>query len=88
VTFADIKDPKTVIEVDPNNLQATLGPGVSWNEITLESTDAPITTGIRAKLPWIPAYHNRMLDGDTLQWGYKNTLTNKLGSFDFDQSGD
>jgi hypothetical protein len=88
VTFADIKDPKTVIEVNPDYLQTTLGPGVSWNEITLESTDEPITTDIKTKLPWIPAYHHRMLDGDTLQWGYKNTLTNKLGSFDFDQSGD
>src|SRR5262249_22234800 len=52
VTFADIDDPKTVIEVNPNNLQATLGPGVSWNEITLESTSESITTGIRTKLPW------------------------------------
>jgi hypothetical protein len=53
VTFADINDPKSVIEVDPSNLQTTLGPNVSWNEITLESTDEPVTTGIQLKLPWI-----------------------------------
>ena len=86
VTFADINDPKTVIEVDPNNLQATLGPGVSWNEITLESTDEPITTGIKAKLPWLPAYRDRMLNGDPLH--YAHTLANSLSTFDFDQSGD
>jgi hypothetical protein len=86
VTFADIDNPKTVIEVDRNNLQATLGSGVSWNEITLESTDEPITTGIRAKLPWIPAYRHRMLDGDS--WYHKHTLANTLSPFDFDQSGD
>jgi hypothetical protein len=56
VTLANVNDPKTVIEVDPNNLAATLGPGVSWNEITLESTDEPITTGITKNLPWIPYY--------------------------------
>jgi hypothetical protein len=88
VTFADINDPNSVIEVVPNDLQAALGPGVSWNEITLESTDEPITTGIKATLRWIPAYHNRMLDGDILQRGRKNTLANKFGTFDFDQSGD
>ena len=88
VTFADINDPKSVIVVDPNNLQATLGPDVSWNEITLESTDEPITTGIAARLPWIPAYQHLMLDGDTSHLGYKNTLANTLGAFDFDQLGD
>jgi hypothetical protein len=86
VTIADINDPKTVIEVNPNNLQATLGPGVSWNEITLESTDEPITTGIKAKLPWIPAYRHLMLDGNSLSHG--KTLANTLGAFDFDQFGD
>ena len=86
VTFADVNDPATVIEVDRNDLQATLGAGVSWNEITLECTDEPITTGIKMKLPWLPAYYSTMLDGA----GYrdKNTLANTLSTADFDQSGD
>lgn len=50
VTFTDVNDPNTVTEVDPNNLEATLGPGVSWNEITLEVTDEPITKGDRRKV--------------------------------------
>jgi hypothetical protein len=54
VTFADINNPKSVIEVDPSKLEATLGPGITWNEITLESTDEPITKGIEFKLPWLP----------------------------------
>jgi hypothetical protein len=86
VTFADINDPKTVIEVDPNNLQATLSADVSWNEITLESTDEPITTGIKAKLPWLPAYYGLTLDGD--RYHNKNTLANSLGTGAFDQAGD
>ncbi len=86
VTFTDINDPKTVIEVDPNNLQATLGPDVSWNEITLESTDEPITTGITVKLPWIPAYYSTALDGRSLH--DKNTLANTLSTDDFVSSLD
>jgi hypothetical protein len=62
VTFADINDPKSVVEVNPNDLQATLGKNVTWNEITLEMTDEPITTGIRAKLPWLSVYFAKNSD--------------------------
>jgi hypothetical protein len=84
VTFADINDPKSVIEVDPNDLQATLGPGTTWNEITLESTDELVTTGIKTKLPWLPAYYYGMLDG--ARYRDKNTLANTLGTADFHQA--
>jgi hypothetical protein len=86
VTFADVNDPKSAIEVNPNNLQATLGQNVTWNEITLEMTDEPITTGIKAKLPWLPAYFAKNLRLDGSDHGAKRELTNKLSSFDFDQT--
>lgn len=86
VTFTDVNDPKSVVEVNPNDLEATLGQKVSWNEITFESTDEPITTGIEAKLPWLPAYRDKMLDGD--RYHDKATLANTLSTVDFDQSGD
>jgi hypothetical protein len=85
VTFADVKDPNTVIEVDPNDLPATLGPNVGWHEITLESTEEPITAGIKAKLPWLVAYRDRMLDG--AHYHDKNTTANSLSTADF-ESGD
>jgi hypothetical protein len=53
VTFADVNDPYSAIAVDPDDLSATLGPGVSWRATTIEATDAPMTTGIEAKLPWV-----------------------------------
>jgi hypothetical protein len=81
VTFADINDPNSVIEVDPGNLQGTLGPNVAWHEITLESTDEPVTTGITMKLPWLPAYSNKALDG--APYHDKNTLANILSTADF-----
>jgi hypothetical protein len=50
VTFADVNDPKSVIEVDPSDLQATLGPRVKWRDISIESTDEPVTKGIEMKV--------------------------------------
>jgi hypothetical protein len=91
VTFADVNSPATVIEVDPNNLQATLGAGVSWNEIALEGTDEPVTKGIEQKLPWLPEYLEKNLRLDGSKYGIYGTnreLANILSSFDFDQSSD
>jgi hypothetical protein len=34
---------------------------VTWNEITLESTDESITKGIMAKLPWLREYFDKNL---------------------------
>lgn len=56
VTFADVNDPKSVMLVDPNNLSATLGPGISWRSMTLEATDEPLTKEIDDHLPWARAY--------------------------------
>lgn len=55
VTFADPSDPQSILPVDPHNLEATLGNGVSWASRTLELTDAMITEGIQKRLPWLNA---------------------------------
>ena len=86
VTFENVNDPKSVLSVNPNDLPATLGSAVGWNEITLESTDEPITTGIKNKLPWLPAYHSGMLDGE--RYSARKTLANTLSAADFQQPGD
>ncbi|MDR4483433.1 MAG: hypothetical protein R3B95_09435 [Nitrospirales bacterium] len=53
VTFTDINDPKTVQQVDSDNLAATFWPGVSLKRITLEITDEPVTEGkIESVLGW------------------------------------
>jgi hypothetical protein len=88
VTFADINDPKSVIEVDPNDLQATLGRGITRNEITLESTDEPVTKGIELKLTWLPAYFEKNLRLDGSKYGINRELANILSWPEFDQSGD
>ncbi len=66
VTFRDIKDPRTVEKVDPNNLEDTLGPGTAWRRITVEVVDRgrwpldvlglsgePVTSGIETRLLWL-----------------------------------
>ncbi len=57
VTFTDITDPKTVQEVDSENLAETFGPEVLLKRITLEITDEPVTKGkIEGVLGWYWAY--------------------------------
>jgi hypothetical protein len=53
VRFRDIKDPKTVQEVDPANLAASFGAGVRLKGITVEVTDENATTGIGKRLGWL-----------------------------------
>jgi hypothetical protein len=88
VTFADMRDPSSVIEVDRNDLQGSLGPNITWNEVAIESTDEPITRGIERDLPWIPTYfqNNRRLDRSSLTG--ERTIANRLSWWDFEQSRD
>jgi hypothetical protein len=88
VTFADVNNPATVVEVDRNDLQATLGAGVSWDEITLESTDEPVTTGIVKRLPWLRDYFRKHLRLDGSNLISNHAPANVLGWDDIDQSDD
>jgi hypothetical protein len=53
VTFGDLADPASVALVDPDDLAASLGPGVALRRITVQMTDDPVTTGIQQRLEWI-----------------------------------
>jgi hypothetical protein len=54
VTFEDVRDPKTVKKVDPDNLAAAFGPGYRLKSVTLEITDAPVTRGrVEKVLGWL-----------------------------------
>jgi hypothetical protein len=46
--------------VDPNNLSATLGQGVSWRSMTLQVTDEQLTKEIDEHLPWVREYQLNM----------------------------
>lgn len=62
VTFGDISDPTTVTRVDPDDLAASFGSGVSLKRITLEITDEPVTTGrVDRVLGWLRWPRDRFL---------------------------
>ena len=65
VTFTDINDPKSVQLVDPDDLAATFGAGVSLKRITLEITGDPVTEKIAILMPWFEDYRQNQyrLDG-------------------------
>ena len=53
VTFGDLDDPASVERVDPDDLAATFGEGVSLKRITVQVTDDPVTSGIERRLGWL-----------------------------------
>lgn len=66
VTFDDINNPETVREVDPDDLAATFGSGVSLSGLTLEITEDAITEGrLRSILKWLgPDPEPHLVPGD------------------------
>lgn len=53
VTFGDLGDPTSVLGVDPDDLAASFGEGVTLRRITVELTDAAVTSGISEQLEWL-----------------------------------
>lgn len=65
VTFADPADPTSVQRVDPANLAASFGPGVTLKRITVEVTNDPVTTGIEKRLGWLLDKNRKRFGPDT-----------------------
>ncbi len=58
-TFTNLNDSTTVKVLDPANLEATFGSGVSLKRITLEITDEPVTEGrVERVLSWFYEVEN------------------------------
>ena len=73
VTFADITDPATVTRVDPANLAASFGPGVSLTSVTLAVTEDPVTEGrVEGVLGWLVSSKGRIKKTDKI---YADELT-------------
>ena len=64
VTFTDVNDPKSVVEVSPDNLAASFGAGYALERITFQAVDGdtPLTTGIRQRLTWLGPHPETRLD--------------------------
>ena len=62
--FRDLSDPASFEVVDPANLAASFGPGFALKQIVLSVTDESPTSGIEARLGWLPDVY-REVDGRT-----------------------
>jgi hypothetical protein len=63
VRFRDIDDPNSVERVDPQDLAESFGSDAWLKRVSVEITDAPLTTGIRKKLRWLDALRGGYLNG-------------------------
>lgn len=82
VTFGDILEPNTVSAIDPDDLMATFGEGVTLLSIRLEVVGEPMTlTIIEPLLPWLENTFRGMLDGSRYSHiCAENRLANDLSS--------
>lgn len=86
MTFTDPGVPGSVMRVVPGDLQATLGPGVSWRRrsLAIVAPSEPITRGIEQRLPWLVG-KKTFLDGE--RYGSGKTIASRLDLGDFLRSG-
>jgi hypothetical protein len=84
VRFRDIRDPKTVELVDPNDLAKSFGTGVKLRRAVLIVVDEPVTVGIEKQLAWLQSYSNSQLDGS--RYHDATTVANSLNILDFKTS--
>lgn len=84
VTFANSADPTTIMRVDPEHPEVTLGPGVRFERVTLQITDENVTTGgVRKILPWLSTWRE-YLDGSDSGYavhGYQSWKFTSCGWF-------
>ncbi len=85
VTFKNISDPRSVIEVKPydRDFAEAFGPGVRLKSITLEITDEPVTEGVVERvLPWVWDATERYVPASIRQ-AKKGDPLNSVGGGDF-----
>jgi hypothetical protein len=62
VAFADVKDPRSVKVLAPDDFGSLFGQGVSLRSVTLEITKEEVTDGkIIALLPWLPGWKDLLI---------------------------
>lgn len=91
VRFRDIRDPKSVEQVDANNLAASFGPGVRLISITSQYTEDPVTTGIERRLGqsfwsnWGLIHNAEVSKGGVNENPYFDTMMGRISRDDFEK---
>lgn len=83
VTFGDVADPTSVYQVDPGELETVFGSGVSLRRITVELTEAEVSTGITQRLPWLYDIWPNRLNGERFQDLRKPEMAARLSANSF-----
>ena len=81
VTFGDLDDPTSVERVDPDDLAASFGEGVSLKRITVQMTDDSVATGIEGRLGWLSEFPEPSLKPDHALDDYSLAATLKHRAF-------
>jgi hypothetical protein len=68
VRFTDIKDPASVVKVDPAHLERDYGAGVRLKRVFVQITDDDVTTGIEKRFSWWTQFRNLHLDGSPARY--------------------
>jgi hypothetical protein len=66
VTFRDIRDPKSVEAIDPDNLATTFGQVYRLRRIIVELTNDPVSTGMEKRWPWFKSLYKPGISLDGL----------------------
>jgi hypothetical protein len=85
VRFGNLENPETIEQLSPNLLPQSFGTRATVQRITMQITDAPVTTVILSKLPWLSSLSTNLAGGGTLQT--YGSLPQRLGVSDFLLSG-
>lgn len=56
VWFRNVRDPKTVEKLDPDDLAKKFGHGFRLKKMMVQITDEPVTSAIRGRLVWLGRY--------------------------------
>jgi hypothetical protein len=82
VTFDDVNEPATIRKVDPADLVAVFGDGVSLKSATLEITEEPITHGkVEKLLNWLGPYPETPLIDGASPTDYSLAAITRQGDF-------
>lgn len=85
ITFEDPLDPLTAVELDPNDFEATFGPGFALVDVRLEIVRDDVTEGGLGPVgEWIFNREPRALDGDRyVRADAAHPIANSLSALDF-----
>lgn len=83
VRFRDLADPMTIEKVEPDNLAAIFGEGVTLKRIEVALTHSPPTWSIRKKLPWLGEKDGGMLSGEHGELVQSRRLADHVAALDF-----